>query len=1157
MKKLLISTLMLSALWGVNAQDQQQVGLPEVVPQTPETAALSKYQETPVSHYTGVPNISIPITSVQGRELSVPVNISYHAGGIRVDEIATPIGLGWNLNTGGQITRALKGLPDERFFLTTTTERVDDVLNNPNAIEYDNSIKAAREDQIDLEPDQFSFSFLGRSGKFMFNQTRTAEHPYGQIVQLPESDLKITPTIESGNIVKWEVKTNDGTTYIFGIENVSADHGYELTEESTTYTYDVNIDNWLWPPSPNQAATGSYSAWKLKKVISTNNDIVTFDYESYYLNNCAFGGEVFNNSTVRDEIKNHKITSVSSRIKSSRLKQINASKGKVVFNYTTRLDHSEEARIADILIKDGQGNDIRKVVLDHSYFQSSTSDQSGLSAVVNCGSGIDPTMLDKRLRLDALTFIGLPGGETDPQNRSKYSFEYNEEAKLPHRKSFAQDFWGFYNGATHNTGMMPKMTYSSHCNPSIPTQNVTLQNTNDRSVSPLHTQANILTKIVFPTGGYEQLHFENNQARIPSNSVEGLDLLVTPDDLHSINLNLATDAVTSSNEIDSATGLPIYKYVKPFEVDTDVLYNGKVSLDFDANICFSLDEFSATQSTHCEVRLSVVPAGQTTPVYQNTFSYDSGRRLYADFNVTPGNYNLILDVISDGYVPGSANGTVRLTWYEENESNLNPGGSQSSDNILYYIGGLRVKQIDTHDFDGSLINTRTFEYDEEFSKPIGLPVYTECLEVTYRIEVAPATGNFPPIVEAGADYPVQINSSPVYPLLTTNGSFIGYTKVTETNRSMSGHENAALLGFTGLKKTEYTFDFFSVEDIPNYYKGIPVSYDWRSGNVLSKTYKNGINISKEETTYGQSGIFPVLYTKGVEASKHYFKTSPEPGQPFYFIDRNLHRHIFNKPVYEQSGGYVLTTETVTTEYENNAEQQTTAAYIYGTNILAPTKITTTLADGSQRITHNEFSNTDQTIAELPQLEAQAFIDANRKELIKTWTVDENSDVLNTVVNDMKQFSNGPLQPEGVRSSKGTSALETRISYHAYTDYGQPREVAMTNGTHITYLWGYGYNYPVAKIENATYAQVNAIVNEGSLQTATGDGLLSALDQLRSVLPNAMVTTYDYIPMIGVSKVVDPRGRTSTYTYDAMGRLQYIIDHEGHVIQHNEYNYKQN
>lgn len=85
-----------------------RVGMP-----SPTAASLGEFGEIPVNLYTGKPNITIPIYEVKGRNLSVAISLSYDASGIKVEEIAGWVGLGWGLNAGGVITRTVRGLPDE------------------------------------------------------------------------------------------------------------------------------------------------------------------------------------------------------------------------------------------------------------------------------------------------------------------------------------------------------------------------------------------------------------------------------------------------------------------------------------------------------------------------------------------------------------------------------------------------------------------------------------------------------------------------------------------------------------------------------------------------------------------------------------------------------------------------------------------------------------------------------------------------------------------------------------------------------------------------------------------------------------------------------------------------------------------------------------
>ncbi len=83
--------------------------------QSPTAESFAKYGYTPVSPYTGVPDISIPIWDLKKGDIEMPVSLSYHAGGIKVEEIASWVGLGWNLNVGGVITRQIKQLPDFEY----------------------------------------------------------------------------------------------------------------------------------------------------------------------------------------------------------------------------------------------------------------------------------------------------------------------------------------------------------------------------------------------------------------------------------------------------------------------------------------------------------------------------------------------------------------------------------------------------------------------------------------------------------------------------------------------------------------------------------------------------------------------------------------------------------------------------------------------------------------------------------------------------------------------------------------------------------------------------------------------------------------------------------------------------------------------------------
>ena len=194
--------------------------LPKIAPLSPEVSNLAKYSEVPVSYYTGVPNISIPIYTLKGQSISIPISLSYHAGGHKVTDIASRIGLGWSLNAGGQVYRVMRQLPDDLYnnYGYLTTMHTIEEYESSTIEEKDDLLKLAKEfESVDYAPDEFHFNFLGHSGKFMFNQNRTTENPKGEMVFFPESDIQVEPFFDSsGKIITWKIITTEGHTYFFG-----------------------------------------------------------------------------------------------------------------------------------------------------------------------------------------------------------------------------------------------------------------------------------------------------------------------------------------------------------------------------------------------------------------------------------------------------------------------------------------------------------------------------------------------------------------------------------------------------------------------------------------------------------------------------------------------------------------------------------------------------------------------------------------------------------------------------------------------------------------------------------------------------------------------------------------------------------------------------
>ena len=91
-----------------------QFSYPVKPPPAPEAASLAKCINFPVDYNTGVPRIEIPLFELKGRESSLPLVISYHAGGFKAKEESAYTGLGWSLSSDFQIVREIRGHDDFR-----------------------------------------------------------------------------------------------------------------------------------------------------------------------------------------------------------------------------------------------------------------------------------------------------------------------------------------------------------------------------------------------------------------------------------------------------------------------------------------------------------------------------------------------------------------------------------------------------------------------------------------------------------------------------------------------------------------------------------------------------------------------------------------------------------------------------------------------------------------------------------------------------------------------------------------------------------------------------------------------------------------------------------------------------------------------------------
>lgn len=181
------------------------------------------------------------------------------------------------------------------------------------------------------------------------------------------------------------------------------------------------------------------------------------------------------------------------------------------------------------------------------------------------------------------------------------------------------------------------------------------------------------------------------------------------------------------------------------------------------------------------------------------------------------------------------------------------------------------------------------------------------------------------------------------------------------------------------------------------------------------------------------------------------------------------------------------------------------------------------------------------------------------EPVKTETF-KNNILLSTTQVKFKDWGNGLIAPEKISGSIRQLPLEDQALFIAYDRNGNLLEFRNEKQIKETYLWGYNDLYPVAKVIGTGYDNIKNLVDLSLLKNTDGSrtdaAMRNELNKLYTGVPSTgtMISTYTFIPSIGMSSQTDYSRQTLYYEYDQNNRLARVRDNNNDILKQYEYRY---
>jgi hypothetical protein len=1114
-----------------------KIEIPSVI--SPQAYEFTKYGDIPVSKYTGVANIKIPIYNIKAAGLDLPIAISYHSNGLKVAEEASNIGLGWSLIAGGSIVQVVNNLDDygsygspipafehPSFFnipggVSDCQSKIINYESDDDGIEP--TVLAGFKDS---EPDIFKFNFLDYTGSFLYDGS------IGQFVSLENKNLKIQSDYQFGVTQNthpsyFHITVPEGHTFHFALRtttridfvnnsvagNPSNGSPMELVGQATSRLYELL----LIQTNKGEKINFEYEETSVLKNYPSISQTSTWNSFDEFNDSGPLASQYFPQSQT-------KLNLVITSQKNSYIKKIKTDMATIEFvNLQDRIDLAGAMRLKTILIKDNFNSVVKTFEFTHDYFNGHTNGTTIDNYLPNQNL-INKTIEEKSKRLKLLTL--------KENNFPSFNFIYSN-ILLPLKTSLAYDLWGYYNNSLSST---------------LATRT---------AADELSLSAGLLKKIIYPSKGSSEFTYERNQIDDPNVNPE---FVTTNGTLNFFDNNYNNSYVNNGSNFVHLTSSQSGWLLVPEGGATVKLYkslnvNGVCSsnpsnLTYYPSPSWQIVSYNSSAKNMVETQgWSAIPNFVSNPSYKvqdEIGRINVGENKFKVWSwetkvLKPGVYYFSVGLDNSCGPQNTVGNEAHAFISMEYSITKRIITSQA------YGAGLRIKSITNYDENSIKVFERNFKYflPKLMSKPVF--EYNSTFKSVYLFTIggcSPSGSNCCTILYQPQGVSRNLSTNSYFaPSTNASGKFVGYGRVEEYYINF----NNPLLG-NGYQSTTFQnqADLVEVNNV-----NLPLIRNNReNGLVLVDSIFNQNNdlIKVIQNTYEdrQLNCFWGLKSFWKETN-----VALMLGCSITTIDKYS---IGFYPI-KRVATYLKSMNEISFSFQSEQNSQT--VYDYDSyNQLKEEKKIDSEGNTIEIVYSYPYDRASETVPSLMIEQNQLSSLLNVEKFVNNFlTRSEKMEFIEI------KSSNSYIPRKFFDISKVSSKYSALENHEIDRDnqvYADDRLLQFTTKDGITtsLIYGYSGEYIVAEVVGATYAQAISLVNQEILFNPITDSQLQfELDKIRTGIPTALVTTYSYKPLVGITSLKDSNGIIQFFVYDENNRLLLIKDKDGNIMTNYKYNFK--